>query len=153
MVNDSDLMEDHREVDSKLDKLTKIISNGEIDPELFMQISNSLKRHIYIEEETIFPSVSEGDKDLRQRIVGLEMEHASIWMLLDRVEKEISARDIEKAPKYIEEINSILKAHNEQEEEKVYPLMRENEQYPNARIHDYNIPEGWICHRLRRKNR
>jgi Hemerythrin HHE cation binding domain. len=92
MVNDSDLMEDHREVDSKLDKLTKIISNGEIDPELFMQISNSLKRHIYIEEETIFPSVSEGDNDMSKRIVGLEMEHASIWMLLDRVEKEISVQ-------------------------------------------------------------
>lgn len=152
MVDDSSLINDHREVDNNLGKLTELISKGELDPELFKQISDSLKRHIYIEEEEIFPSLSQDDSDLRQRIQGLEMEHASIWMLLDRVGKEISVREIEISPKYIEEIISILKVHNIQEEEKVYPMIGTNGKFSKAQIHDYKIPEGWICHRLRRKS-
>ncbi len=153
MVDDSNLIEDHRELDVKLEKLLDIISKGEIDPVLFAQISKSLKRHIYIEEEEIFPSISERSNELRQRIAGLEMEHASIWMLLDRVENEISVRNVEKSPKYIEEISSILVSHNEQEEDKVYPIISQNEKNSQKKITEYEVPEGWVCHRLRRKNK
>ncbi len=142
MVDDSNLIEDHRELDVKLEKLRDIISKGEIDTVLFAQISKSLKRHIYIEEEEIFPSISKRSNELRQRIAGLEMEHASIWMLLDRVEKEISVRNVEKSPKYIEEISSILVSHNEQEEDKVYPIISQNEKIHKKKLLNMKFLRG-----------
>lgn len=70
----------------------------------------------------MFPRALQARPDLSAKVSGLEMEHASIWMLLDRVEGEIRRNEVVKAPKYVQEIYDILQAHNVQEEKDVYPV-------------------------------
>lgn len=150
MVREEDLLEDHRSIDIKLEKLLSLIEEGELDPSLFMDIRSGLIKHIFVEEEYSFPSVMQLDSSISARLTGLEMEHAAIWMLLDRVRSEIESGEILKSPKFIREIADILRAHNDQEEEYVYPVILKISSESGPDFSDVMVPAGWICHRLRK---
>ncbi len=150
MVREEDLLDDHRSIDKKLEKLLSLIEQGELDPSLFMDIRSGLMKHIFVEEEYSFPSVIKIDSSISARIKGLEMEHAAIWMLLDRISSEIESGEISKTPKFAREISDILRAHNEQEEEYVYPAILKISPTSGPDFSVVRVPEGWSCHRLRK---
>lgn len=150
MVREEDLLDDHRSIDKKLEKLLSLIEQGELDPSLFMDIRSDLMKHIFVEEEYSFPSVIKIDTSISARIKGLEMEHAAIWMLLDRISSEIESGEISKTPKFAREISDILLAHNEQEEEFVYPAILKISPTSGPDFSVVRVPEGWNCHRLRK---
>ncbi|GGM78826.1 hypothetical protein GCM10007108_16230 [Thermogymnomonas acidicola] len=139
------MVRDHEEANRLLRDLLRAIDGGEIDIDLFERISVGLRRHIYAEEEDMFPRALQARPDLSAKVSGLEMEHASIWMLLDRVEGEIRRNEVVKAPKYVQEIYDILQAHNVQEEKDVYPVAG-----TDPPLASFRVPDGWVCRKLRR---
>ena len=150
MVREEELIEDHRSVDKKLKQLLSQIEGGELDPSLFHEIKNGLRNHIFVEEEYSFPAVLKMDSKLSGRLKGLEMEHASLWMLMDRISSEIESEAIVGTPKFVKEIYDILQAHNEQEENNVYPILLKMDPPSGPELLDVKVPEGWICRRLRK---
>ena len=141
---------DHLAESDRLAELNRMMNHGEFDRVSFMKFVENLRRHIYIEEEIIFPGLQENDILLKGPISGLEMEHASLWMLTDRILEEDSSRKLVKTPKYLDEISRILSVHNAQESGNIYPKI-EDERFPD--ITGVSLPKDWVCIRLRHGHR
>lgn len=88
---------------------------------LFSDFASGLQRHIYWEEEILFPRFEEktGMKDMGPTVV-MRMEHRKIKEYLEQIQKQLQKGDA--ATEGIEEgLLSILTAHNEKEEKILYP--------------------------------
>ncbi|AAT43408.1 hemerythrin domain-containing protein [Picrophilus oshimae] len=142
MDTESEMKNDHVIVDEMLSKLLESMENNP-DVNLYSEIEKGLKRHIYVEEEVMFPRALKLGVE-PARISGLEMEHASIWMLMDRIDRNINDAHNKK---YINEIISILRAHNKQEEDYVYPAFGNDD---SIKLEEYTVPENWVCVKLRK---
>ncbi len=141
------LERDHDQEHGKLVEASISMSRGEFEENSFMEFVSNIRRHIYIEEEIIFPDLVYLYSDMKGPISGLEMEHASLWMLIDRILEETASGTIRKSAKYLEEIERILAVHNALESANIYPKIKD-ERIPE--LERISIPEGWICRRLRR---
>lgn len=151
MVEERELIEDHEAVDSNLERLISILDQGKMDPNLFSIIYSGLRTHIFLEEEHSFPAVLARDPSLSGRIAGLEMEHASICLLLDRIHREVETGNVVRSPKFIQEIYDILQSHNAQEEKYVYPVILEAQINDGPHLSEAKIPDDWICRKLRKR--
>lgn len=150
MIIRESLERDHDQEHGKLVEARISMSRGEFDKNSFLEFVNNIRRHIYIEEEIIFPDLVVLDSNLKGPISGLEMEHASLWMLMDRILAETDSGTIRKSPKYLEEIERILAVHNAVESTNIYPKIKD-ERIPD--LEQATLPEGWICRRLRKNRR
>lgn len=131
--------------------LSSIISEAEqdrYDSDSFRKFRDGLVRHIYIEEELVFPAILKEAPELRGQIAGLEMEHAAIFMLMQKIADEIASGKIIKSRKYLDEIERILAVHNSVESSRVYGRIPEGF---SLDIYSVVTPEGWICRKLRKK--
>ncbi len=146
-----DILErDHEAETKRIKSILKLAENGKFVPDSFELFQQNLKKHIYIEEQFVFPSLLEGDPDLRGPLAGLEMEHASLWMLMDRIESEILDSNFTKTPKYLDEILRILTVHNDLESRNIYPRIVDDS---SLLIDEIVRPEGWVCKRYRNHKR
>ncbi|WP_075057433.1 hemerythrin domain-containing protein [Thermogymnomonas acidicola] len=104
-----------------------------------------LRRHIYAEEEDMFPRALQARPDLSAKVSGLEMEHASIWMLLDRVEGEIRRNEVVKAPQV--RAGDLRHPAGPQRAggERCVPSGRHG-----PPLASFRVPDGWVCRKLRR---
>src|SRR5690625_7839510 len=55
----------------------------------------ALRRHIYLEEEFVFPALA--DPSLAMAIMVMYREHGSIWRLMDQAEEQISNHSTDQA--------------------------------------------------------
>ncbi|MCL4314870.1 MAG: hemerythrin domain-containing protein [Candidatus Thermoplasmatota archaeon] len=117
------------------------------DADSFEEFRSGLLRHIYLEEEIVFPAVLKNSPELRGQIAGLEMEHASVAMIMGKIADEIQTGNIIKSRKYLDEIERILAVHNSVESSGVYLKIPDN---ISMDIHSVVIPEGWVCRKLRK---
>ena len=150
MIIRESLERDHDQEHGKLVEARISMSRGEFDKNSFLEFVNNIRRHIYIEEEIIFPDLVVLDSNLKGPVSGLEMEHASLWMLMDRILAETDSGTVRKSPKYLEEIERILAVHNAVESTNIYPKIKD-ERIPD--LEQATLPEGWICRRLRKNRR
>ncbi len=133
------LSNDHKDVFVTLYKIEEGLKNGELDLDLFEEFERKLKDHIYTEETLVFPMLLT-ELDLRKEVSGFEMEHAAMWRLIDLINKEIDEKKFEKTLKYFDEIDRILKNHNEREEEYIYSKIEEGSVQKKSKR-----PENWKC--------
>ncbi|EFD92395.1 MAG: hypothetical protein BJBARM5_1099, partial [Candidatus Parvarchaeum acidophilus ARMAN-5] len=113
---DDVLTKDHDRIDSDLKEfLVSLSSNA--DKDKLLSVKDSLKNHMFWEEEYLFPSIIKGNE---LRIKGLEAEHGSIIKLLDEVLKQLSLNDKNEAIKKTEAVLRVIKGHNETEEGYIY---------------------------------
>lgn len=110
----------------------------------------ALRRHIYLEEEFVFPALS--DPSLAMAIMVMYREHGSIWRLMDRAEAQISdhATDQDQVIKTCEVMLSELERHNAKEEPIIYPHMDADLTEEQRRrlvqfLESGEMPKGWIC--------
>ncbi|MCL4342542.1 MAG: hemerythrin domain-containing protein [Candidatus Thermoplasmatota archaeon] len=150
MIIRESLERDHDLEHGKLVEARISMIRGQLDKDSFLEFVNNIRRHIYIEEEIIFPDLIGLDSNLKGPISGLEMEHASLWMLMDRILEETASGEVRKSPKYLDEMERILAVHNAVESTNIYPKIKD-ERVPN--LEQAALPEGWICRRLRKSRK
>ncbi|MHB8360494.1 MAG: hemerythrin domain-containing protein [Thermoplasmataceae archaeon] len=151
MNNEIWLTNDHKYIDEKLLMLLKQIESGELNQDLFDEISSGLKRHIYFEETSLFPALKLINSDIHSRLEGLKMEHAAVWKLLDVISDEIDSKKFIKTEKSVKEISMIFKTHNEIEEKNIYRLIKKGTEEDQIEINGLIVPENWVCEKLRYK--
>ena len=78
MIIRESLERDHDLEHGKLVEARISMIRGQLDKDSFLEFVNNIRRHIYIEEEIIFPDLIGLDSNLKGPISGLEMEHASL---------------------------------------------------------------------------
>lgn len=144
------LEREHREIDGGIETFR----NGELDPrersQALQRAIDALRRHIYLEEEFLFPPMQQ---DLAIPTMVMLREHGEIWRKLDRIEarmgEEAGSEELKSA---CGELLALLEAHNLKEEPIFYGVADETlSQAENSElagmIETSTMPSGWICAR------
>jgi hemerythrin-like domain-containing protein len=122
------------------------------DPAPLLQSMEALRRHIYLEEDFLFPPLREAG--LVMPILVMIREHGDIWKAMNGVAELLDNN----APKdaVIEACRALLQlqeTHNAKEEPIIYPqadlkLSFDVAARLQAYIDSSTLPEGWICQAL-----
>lgn len=144
------LERDHREIDDGIERF----SASSQDREPLKRALAALRRHIYLEEEVLFPALRRGgDAGLVAPIFVMLREHAQIWRTLDDLERALDfvARD---ASQLCHQLLVQLQHHNLKEERILYPQADRTLPAPVAkRLTDFlesgHVPDGWVCVKAR----
>lgn len=142
------LENEHREIDDGIAAFTR----APADRQPLARALGALRRHIYLEEEILFPLLSQADPALGAPIFVMLREHAQIWALLDSLDPDLNAGDIE--PARVRQLTSYLLHHNLKEEKVIYPRADEALPQPGAdRLRAFldsgESPRGWVCTKAR----
>ncbi|MGF3056804.1 hemerythrin domain-containing protein [Microbacterium sp. YY-01] len=135
----------------------------------------ALRRHIYLEEEIVFPSLRTGG--LMMALMVMVREHAALWQAMDNLDAQLDAIGGAAAPANSapsdaalsdaaptqETIDaliadcramlSLLDDHNSKEEPVIYPhIDADADPETLARLAEFldsgHMPEGWVCQGL-----
>ncbi|HVV77084.1 MAG TPA: hemerythrin domain-containing protein [Mycobacteriales bacterium] len=111
---------EHREIDDAVLAAAEAIVDP-IDRQQLSEAVHALRRHIYAEEELMFPALR--DAGLVGPVLVMLREHAEMWMLLDTLD-ELIASDDDSADALRDacaRLLDLLQRHNAKEEAILYP--------------------------------
>jgi regulator of cell morphogenesis and NO signaling len=109
----------------------------------------ALRRHIYLEEEFLFPLLREAEPGLAAPVFVMLREHAQIWATLDSLERELDA-GTGTGLALCRQLAVRLLHHNLKEEKTLYPraddaLAPAAAERVRAFLGSGDLPEGWVC--------
>ncbi len=144
------LSREHRDIDAAIECFSADPSSGKAAQSLAAAIV-ALRRHIYVEEEGLFPMLSAGG--VVPPILVMLREHAQIWETLDALENDLSTVGGQ-APELCHRLLIQLQHHNVKEERILYPEADEAlATHPAPSLTEFlksgPLPDGWICIRAR----
>ena len=141
------LEREHHEIDHGIAAFTAAPG----DPQPLIRAIRALRRHIYLEEEFLFPLLCEAEPGLTAPVFVMLREHAQIWAALDSLEREL---DDGTRLVLCRQLTVRLLHHNLKEEKVLYP--RADDALPPAaadRLRAFlgsgELPEGWVCLKAR----
>lgn len=141
------LEREHHEIDAGLESLAGNDRTPDVDA--LLGAIAALRRHIYLEEEFVFPPLSGGN--LVAPLFVMLREHGQLWGALDELEAELRASaDPAALRECARRLGVQLLHHNVKEERVIYPAA--DESLPPellARLQEHlvtgELPDGWVC--------
>lgn len=134
---------EHHEIDDGIAAFTA--SPG--DRQTLARAIAALRRHIYLEEEFLFPLLHEAEPGLAAPVFVMLREHAQVWGLLDALER---SADDGTGTELGKRLTVRLLHHNLKEEKILYP--RTDDLLPPmaagrllAFLSSGELPDGWVC--------
>lgn len=140
---------EHKIVDAGIERFTYAVADGLPHADALGEVLDLLRRHIYVEEEFLFPPLREAG--MMMPILVMIKEHGEIWNLMDQLQSEIA----DSAEKNVvisiaRELLDLLDRHNSKEEPIIYPqvdlTMSES---ATAELNEFlahgEMPAGWVC--------
>jgi hemerythrin-like domain-containing protein len=147
------LEREHREIDSGIAAFTAARAGALVDAAPLSRAVEALRRHIYLEEEFLFPPLRSAG--MVMPVFVMLREHGEMWRTLDALEVEL-AKDAasEAVSSLVEGLVPRLKAHNEKEEAILYPeadaaLAGSSGEELKVFMASGRMPEGWVCELIR----
>jgi len=140
---------EHRWIDERFERFRALLADGRVNADPFEEAANALHRHMYVEEEILFPEVE--TRGLAAPVEVMFQEHGEICRLLNIVQDLTTSgappADIEAS---LEAVLRILGEHGIKEEMVLYPTADQVLDGPEfaqlvRRIRDAVPPEGWSC--------
>jgi iron-sulfur cluster repair protein YtfE (RIC family) len=147
------LEREHRDIDRNLALFTEGLDHGEWRIQPLDSAGKALRRHIYLEEEMLFPSLREAGQVAPVAV--MLREHGDIWLALDELQQAaVVGGDGTVARRACERLQYLLEAHNEKEERILYPQADVVvDAATSSRLRDLlehgTLPLGWVCVDLR----
>jgi hemerythrin superfamily protein len=142
------LEREHWEIDEGIAAFTSGSMAGN-EQSLFRAI-HALRRHIYLEEEFLFPLLREKEPALYAPIFAMLREHGQLWQVLDSLEQEPNGTGSNDWLALCRRLAVLLLHHNPREEKILYP--RADDLLPEsaaARLREFiasgQLPPGWVC--------
>jgi iron-sulfur cluster repair protein YtfE (RIC family) len=145
------LEREHQDIDDEIEVFAAGLAAGTIDAGPLRRASAALRRHIYLEEEFLFPPLREAG--LVAPVFVMLREHGELWRILDAIDTELALDpDTAALQKLCRELVVQLQHHNPKEEQILYPqadqvLHGEVGSRLKAFIESGQLPEGWVCER------
>ena len=107
-----------------------------------------LRRHIYLEEEYLFPPLRAAG--LLGPVMVMVLEHGRMWPVLDELERLVADDEISAGAELCRNLLEQLTAHNMKEERILYPQAEST--LPQADLDELSellltaeLPAGWVC--------
>jgi regulator of cell morphogenesis and NO signaling len=147
------LEREHREIDAGVDAFQAGLTRGETVAEPLKQALAALRRHIYLEEEFVFPPLRAAG--MVPPVFVMLREHGELWTTMDALEAELAAEpQIDGLRATCQTLVVQLKTHNDKEEPIIYPqadtvLDAEARQRLMSFLESGAMPDGWVCERAR----
>jgi iron-sulfur cluster repair protein YtfE (RIC family) len=141
------LEHEHHEIDAGIAAFAA--TPGDREP--LTRAINALRRHIYLEEEFLFPLLCEAEPALQAPVFVMLREHAQIWDNLDALQQ---ATDSDAEAALRKQLTVLLLHHNLKEEKILYP--RADDLLPSSAVDRLRafldsgtLPDGWVCVKAR----
>lgn len=137
------LEREHREIDRGVEAFL----DGEERVEALAQAFRALRRHIYLEEEFLFPPLRAAG--FVAPIFVMLREHGELWRTMETIEREL-AGDGSGAAAQCKVLLAQLEKHNSKEEPTLYPHADDVLGAPaSAGLRSFlehgSLPDGWTC--------
>ncbi|MDA8322191.1 MAG: hemerythrin domain-containing protein [Actinomycetota bacterium] len=146
------LRREHQEIDAGIDACTA----ADPDSGALSRAIGALRRHIYLEEEFLFPLLRQAEPGLTAPILVMLREHAEIWPLLDELDRRPAAGSgaAGSGADLARQLTTRLLHHNLKEERVLYPradviLSESDADRLRAFLAVGELPAGWVCLRAR----
>lgn len=146
---------EHHEIDAGIERY---LADTDADPvrraEPLLSAMKALRRHIYLEEEIVFPYLQQGT--LMMPLMVMRKEHGQLWQRIDALVDTLhnSSGEPTQVEEICTEILQLLGRHNQKEEPIIYPhmdadLTADEQDKVRDLLAGGTMPEGWICEALR----
>jgi regulator of cell morphogenesis and NO signaling len=145
------LEREHREIDEGIEEFLVGRTDGQGRIEPLRRAIDALRRHIFLEEEFLFPPLEAAG--LVAPIFVMLREHGEIWDTLDVIEAQLEAGGGEgPLAASCQALLDQLERHNSKEEPIVYPeadaaLTTDTAAELREFLSAGRTPEGWVCAR------
>ena len=145
----SDVLEnEHHEIDAGIESFLAGLALGETRMQELTRAVEALRRHIYLEEEFLFPPLRAAG--MIPPVLVMLREHGDIWRTLDAIQTFDPDADRESARERCGELVAQLASHNAKEEPIIYPqgdavLTDEAKRDLRGFIDVGRMPQGWVC--------
>jgi regulator of cell morphogenesis and NO signaling len=147
------LEREHREIDGGIEAYTAGLAEGKNDTAPLLRAMDGLRRHIYLEEEFLFPPLRAGG--LMVQLFVMVREHGDLWKTMEALDSSLAAGAASDA--LLELCTTLLaqlNKHNTKEEPIIYPqadtvLSGEASAQLKAFLDSGRMPEGWVCEKAR----
>lgn len=141
------LEREHREIDAGIEAFLAALERGAVERVPLARALDALRRHIYLEEEHLFPPLRAAG--LFAPIVVMLREHGEIWDTMAALEAELDC-DAPRAAEACRRLLAQLDAHNAKKEPIVYPeadikLTPAAAAKLRAFMASGRLPGGWAC--------
>jgi hemerythrin-like domain-containing protein len=152
------LTREHREIDAGIETFVAGLDRGVVDPQPLLGAFDALRRHIYLEEEILFPPIRAAG--LTMPLMVMLREHGALWELMDALTDLVGASgsggtDLadERVLATCRELLAQLDQHNSKEEPIIYPhaetdLTDEAAAGLAEFLRTGSTPDGWVCEAL-----
>lgn len=154
------LEREHREIDGGIEEYAAGLESstgpaaGAADPAPLRRAMEGLRRHIYLEEEFIFPPLKESG--LMMPVFVMLREHGELWDAMSDLDDLLATgANTSVIQTACQDLLSRLDAHNSKEEPVIYPQAdAQLSDEATARLHDFladgRMPDGWKCEKATR---
>jgi regulator of cell morphogenesis and NO signaling len=143
------LEREHREIDGGLEEYSAALATGNADPAPLQRSLGGLRRHIYLEEQFLFPPLSAAG--MMMPIMVMLREHGELWRAMAAIDALLAEKaDADTVLGACRDLLSLLDKHNSKEEPIIYPragegLSAETGAELGAFIDGGQMPEDWVC--------
>lgn len=139
------LEQEHRDIDAGFGAFLEGLEQGQTRVAELNRAVAALRRHIWLEEEFLFPPLREAG--LFAAVLVMLREHGEIWRMMDQLTGKV---DGDRAAALCRELLGQLEPHNDKEEAIIYPagdtqLDEEQRQRLQNFLSSGTLPAGWIC--------
>ncbi len=147
------LEREHHEIDEGIETFTAAITGGTPDRQPLIRAVAALRRHIYLEEEFLFPPLRAAG--LVMPVFVMVREHGQMWKILDALDDELRDGAVRASvADLLRDLQEQLAAHNPKEEQILYPQTEQTLSVAaktelRELLDTGQLPEGWVCEALR----
>lgn len=148
-----DLEREHMEIDEAVDSFISSLAASSPDMAALTAALEGLRRHIYFEEEMLFPPLRQAG--LVPPLIVMCREHAEMWAtMLALSAMLVPEDDPARLRDLAERLMAQLQEHNTKEEMIVYPAAEQMIAAPireelAARLPRVEMPPEWVCEAAR----
>jgi len=143
------LEREHREIDGGIEAFIDALPDGRSETEPLLRSISGLRRHIYLEEEFLFPPLRAGG--MMVPLFVMVRQHGELWNAMDALSALLdSDADADALLASCRALLDLLDQHNSKEEPIIYPqadkiLTADASEELTAFLAAGTMPEGWTC--------
>lgn len=147
------LTREHRDIDAGIEAFTADLDSDVVRPEPLLTAFAALRRHIYLEEEFLFPPIRQAG--LMMPVLVMLREHGELWQSMDTIIQLLESNDDGDVPdprlaSTCADLLARLDQHSDKEEPIIYPHADTDlDDESTAALAEFlrtgRTPEGWRC--------
>ncbi|MEO7123284.1 MAG: hemerythrin domain-containing protein [Lacisediminihabitans sp.] len=143
------LEREHREIDGGIEAFIESLPAGKNEPAQLVGAMSGLRRHIYLEEEFLFPPLRAAG--MMVPLFVMLRQHGELWQAMDALSALLdSDSDADALEASCRTLLDLLDEHNSKEEPIIYPqadkiLTADASAELTGFLATSTLPEGWTC--------